>query len=219
MNHRLRVASLATATALLGSGIAVVASAPAHAADVDVAVTSWTKSAQVGKNVTIKGTITDAEGDPVTTGIAGLARKVGNGDWQPVKDDQSPQTFRFTDKPTRATSYRVVYADQTGTQAYSSVQMHVKVHRAVGRPRLLPRKGALAGPVKPAYKHSRVVIQERAIGSGPWERVKVVKTNAKSHWVLRVPKKYMHYRAVVRASHGLAWTASPGTLVRPRDFR
>lgn len=160
---------------------------------------------------TLTTVISDGTTTP-TVGSAILQRRLPGDDWTDQQTDANVSdgvTFTSPRALSRAV-YRVQYSGGTdGINTWSpstsntvKVVTYWKFNRVKGT---YHRRLAFtwSGTLAPHVKHHRVVIQ---VKHGSWRKYKVVHTNVKSRWSVRVQgghNRWVHYRAVVAGTNTL----------------
>jgi hypothetical protein len=224
--HMTKLGAVLASLAITAGTAAVVAEAPARADTTGTTPTtvqlSFTDSstgqqysawrALYGSRVaTLTTTISDGTDAAPTVGSAILKRKLPGGSWKTQATD-ADLTDGATFTSPRAlgnAQYRVEYTggDDTatgGTTAWaastSNVVQVMTYWNFHAKGRFVGRQGVWYGTLSPHVRNHRILIQ---VKRGSWQRYRVIRTDRKSHWSVRVTpghNRYLKYRAVVAGS-------------------
>jgi len=222
--RRTKLAAVVASLAVTSGGAAVIVAAPAAADDTPTTVSLSFTDPDSGKSYTgwrvlygdtvapLAVTISDGTDTAPPVGAATLQRRLPGKDWKDQETDEDlTDGVAFSNfKALSNAGYRVQYSGGTDdtTEPALTTSNTVKVLAYWNfKPTKAKYKGGLAfkwwGALAPHVKHHRVVIQ---VKHGTWKKYKVVRTNARSRWSVRVKAGHNHwvrYRAVVAGTKKL----------------
>lgn len=221
--RRPKLTAVLTSLCVATAGTTALVAGPAHADDTPIPTTvqlsftdpsdgtqygAW--SALYGDPVgPLTGAVSDGTAPP-PVGTATLEQRLPGGDWTAttqVDDDVSDGVTFTTPKARSNVRYRVQYAggtdDATLTTWSPSTSNSVRV---LAYWKFKPTKARYRhglvftwwGALAPRVDHHKVLIQVK--NGSSWKKYKVVRTNAKSRWKVRVKaghNRWVRYRAVV----------------------
>jgi hypothetical protein len=223
--RKTKLGAVLASLALTSGSAAVLAAAPAHADDTPTTVQLVFTDPESGARysgwrviyghvveATFTTEISDGTDTVPTVGTATLQRRLPGKTWQDQETDEDlTDGAAFTSPKAKSNAvYRVQYSGGTdGVSVWTpSTSNTVKLVTYWGFNRPKGKwHGGLAftwsATLAPHVKHHRVEIQ---VKRGTWKKYKVVHTNAKSRWSVRVKgghNRWVHYRALVAGTKQL----------------